>query len=84
VLSTRSPELQAARSVVDACRRVGAESLALLAPDASIMERWAAALPGVLVGLRGDRVAPRENAAACLIEREHRLTDSILSRRTRP
>jgi sialic acid synthase SpsE len=84
VLSTCSPELEAAGSVVEACRRVGAESLALLAPDTSIMETWAAALPGVLVGLLGDRGTSQENAAACLIEREHRLTDSSLSRRTRP
>jgi sialic acid synthase SpsE len=84
VLSTRSPELEAARSVVEACRRAGAGPVALLAADASIMETWAVALPGVPVGFLGDWAAPQENAAACLIEWEHRLTDSSLSRRTRP
>jgi sialic acid synthase SpsE len=84
ILSTRSPELEAALSAVEACRRAGAGPVALLAADASIMETWAVALPGVPVGFLGHFATRQENAAGCLIEWEHRLTDSILSRRTRP
>ena len=84
ILSLWDTEVGVARSVIEACRRARAGSIALLAPDPRMMRVWADALTGVPVGLLADRptAAGAHAAGACLIETEYRLSNR--PRRNRP
>ncbi len=75
LLSLSRPTLDAVRNLIDAAQGVGSPSLALLAPDPSMMALWQTTWPTLPVGVVGDGLRPGEldGRHAALIETGHRL-----------
>jgi sialic acid synthase SpsE len=85
LLSLSRPTLDAVRSLIDAAHRVGSPSLALLAPDPSMMALWQTTWPTLPVGVVGDGLLPGEldGRHAALIETGHRLPVAVIAGRNR-